>query len=183
MWPCRVLQGIERQVNEKRKVIEQCIEATEVMLADLQLSPPPKSPARSSSAHQQQQMDAEAESDPHPQANHVSARANGVGAADGDSDPLRVTATSGSFSPQRHSSTFSDDAPASAGELVGEPSGSPFRAAASGGAPGSGEDALKALQRRLFRNVHLLKRKWLELQMHANEFSQTINSLVKVLLL
>ena len=172
-------------MNEKRKVIEQCIEATEVLLADLQLSPPSKSPAKSP---QQQHPTTDAHRRAHPHANHVSAGTgtNGgvrgvVADCDGDGDddeeqlPIGARTSSSSFSPlaQRHSGAYSDDG----GELGHAPaagSGSPFRGV------GVGEDPLKALQRRLFRNVHLLKRKWLELQMNANEFSQSLNTLLKV---
>ena len=166
-------------MNEKRKVIEQCIEATEVLLADLQLSPPSKSPAKSP-----QQQRQHPNTDPHRRAhaNHVSAGTGSNGGVsgfddDGDEEPLPIGAgtSSSSFSPlgPRHSGAYSDDG----GELGDAPapsSGSPFRAG------GGGEDPLKTLQRRLFRNVHLLKRKWLELQMNANEFSQSLNTLLKV---
>ena len=176
-------------MNEKRKVIEQCIEATEVLLADLQLSPPSKSPAKSPQ-QQHPNTDPHRHAHAHPHANHVSAGTgagtNGgvrgvVADSDGDGDgdeeqlPIAARTSSSSFSPlaQRHSGAYSDDG----GELGDAPaagSGSPFRGV------GVGEDPLKALQRRLFRNVHLLKRKWLELQMNANEFSQSLNTLLKV---
>ena len=90
---------------------------------------------------------------------------------DGDEEPRPTVRTpSASFSPlvQRHSGAYDDGC-----ELDDAGSGSPFRG-------GVGEEPLKARQLRLFRKVHLLKRKWLELQMNANEFSQSLNTLLEV---
>ena len=60
--------------------------------------------------------------------------------------------------------------------------GSPSQRGLDGEHPAAGEDRTLPLKRRVHRNVHLLKRKWLELQSSLNSFADSHTSFFQVTL-